>query len=89
MSVGMVHDGESYAEAKVRFWYGLRHPWTRNPAARNRYGWYDFIAGHSTTNLYVSWTRENGRDAGHLIRYLVWAVLAEASVIAALVFLRK
>ena len=72
------HDGETFAAAKARYWHGLRHPFTRNPAARNRYGWADFLAGHSITNLYVTWAREQPRSAGHLWRYTAIALAAVA-----------
>jgi hypothetical protein len=74
------HDGENLTQAKARWLYGLRHPWTRNPAARNRYGWQDFLAGHSTTNLYVTYAREQPRDAGHAWRYSVLFLLALAVI---------
>jgi hypothetical protein len=71
----MNHDGETLDQAKARFIYGLRHPFTRNPAARNRMGWYDTIWGHSTTNLYVTYCREEPRNAGHVWRYSVIGLL--------------
>jgi hypothetical protein len=77
------HDGETMVQAKARFWYGIRHPFTCNPLARNRYGWWDFVAGHSTTNLYVTYCRENPREAGHAWRYTVLELLAVIAVLAA------
>ena len=73
---GTSHDGETLPQALARWRFGLRHPWTRNPAARNRLGIVDTLCGHSTTNLYVTYARENPRDAGHAWRYSVLGLSA-------------
>lgn len=71
----MNHDGETLDQAWTRFWLGIRHPFTKHPEARNRYGWKDFLGGHSTTNLYVSYCRESPRNAGHVWRYSILGLM--------------
>jgi hypothetical protein len=75
MTPETVHDGETLDQARHRFWLNVRHPFTRHPEARNRYGWLDLLAGHAVTNLYVTYARERPRSAGHLWRYSVLVLL--------------
>lgn len=87
------HDGEGLQEAIRRRRQDWRHPFERNPAARNRVGWKDLAAGHAATNIAVEWARERGlrepHRTGHLIFYaalaLVALVLVAAVVVAVMV----
>jgi hypothetical protein len=67
------HDGETLEQAWDRFVLDHQQPFVKHVGARGRYGIKDILGGHALTNLIVSYTRENPRDAGHWWLYTIIA----------------
>jgi len=69
------HDGETLAEARDRFSDNLEDPFDEHRKSRGRMGWRDTIGGHSAINVLVAWCRELPREAGHMMAYLILALV--------------
>jgi hypothetical protein len=59
------HDGETLVQAKDRYLDDWEDLGDKHTKSRGRYGWFDLMAGHASTNVAVTFAREQPRAAGH------------------------
>jgi len=82
MSESKSHDGETLEQAVDRRRDNWEDPFDKHRASRGRYGWYDLLALHALTNIFVTLCREQPRTAGHR-----WLNQTVATVVVLLVLL--
>lgn len=74
------HDGETRAQAWDRIGDDIEDPFDKHKKSRGRYGWWDLLAGHATTNVAVAEARELPYRFAHIALYTVMALLVLGAI---------